>query len=878
MKKLLTLVLLLFFVGSASAGVNNIVLDLVTDSYGPSQEFDGTISIETDEGDLFSVNEEIRTDFRSCDGNDPPERYHSLYDVLVNAELFSGTEYIYEKSDSVSSITYDASSETDIFGFFTENSVSSVDFTVTGDGSSVFIDVGVDDEYDWSYFGERSGWSDFIYSEGFEGETYSGQSTVDYNVRVGSACNTFNLEFNQYMTDLELDIFATARKIGDETLLKAVVDNGDLCDLSVTSSSYSEVSCTVSIDVSGDEGQREIEVCLKPYVFSEDSFEIPKLSGEEYFFIRLKQGVYETGLSGEEINVDGTSLKNILNSYRSDFCIGSCLIPFRIILESGSVVLSNLNLQYGGSTDSNFWNVVQDDNEVELNDVVIPLSAFEGLLTPDEGIDSCLLEVEFRNEEDLREFSVGSAPEAVITIDSLYFVEDVSVKFDASYSNAANGSTISNYLWDFGDGTNSSLKSPSHTYAETGDYEVNLIVYDNNGISDSEGIIIHVVELESYLGSRFSEVEEALQDAQVFFSNPQNEILKLYNLLDFGIVLSSSDLTFESLKSNFTSVKVDSSLGEDAKNVLYGDIATSLEELSKSVPERVNNLESLFIVNFVIDTPDSILPYSGSSDLEYSEFLAYKNNLYNFNQENVDVDAYFDLLEVNYISGTKNYLVVRKEVSVTGGSNNVIVENLKDYDLDKFYGDGIIDSSFGVVYWDVFGSKNIDYVLEVDVLDLIETVVFSDVDYDVGDVIYDFNCPSGECDYRYCGDGLCSIIPSIGLNEGEESDQYYCEIDCKGKEPPLVEFLILAGILLLGIAYINFYKGPGNFQSIANKIVYKLFKRKLFVTDKDRVVLMRYIHDALKRGFNEDHIRIALARKGWNMKQLDAIFKDLKHK
>lgn len=878
MKKLLALVLLLFFVGSVSAGVNNIVLDLVTDSYGLSQEFDGTLSIEADEGDLFSVDERISTEFKSCENNDPPEIYHSLYDVLVSAGLFSGTEYIYERGNSASSITYDSSSETDIFGFFVENSVSSVNFTVSGEGSSVFIDLGVDEEYDWSYFGERSGWSEFIYVEDFENENYDGQSTVDYSVRAGSACNTFNLEFNQYMTDLELDIFATARKIGNETLLKAVVDNGEFCDLSVTSSSYSEVSCTVNLDVSGDEGQKEIEVCLKPYVFSEDSFEVPKLSGYDYYFIRLKQGVYENGLSEGEINVNGTSLKNILNEYKSEFCSGSCLIPFRIILENGSIVLNNLNLQYGGITDSNFWNVVQEDNEVELNNVVIPLSAFEGLLTPAEEIDSCLLEVEFENEEDLHEFSVGSAPEAVITIDSVYFVENVSVQFDASFSDAANGSTIISYLWDFGDGANSSLESPSHVYNETGNYNVTLTVYDNNGISDSAETVIHVVELESYLESRFIEVENALQNSQDFFTSPQNEILKLYNLLDFGMILSSSDLTFDNLKSNFTSVKTDSSLGEDAKNVIYGGIATELEELSSSVPESVINLETLFIINFVIDTPNSILPYSGSSDLEYSEFLAYKNNLYDFNQENVDIDAYFDLLKVNYISGIKNYLVVRKEVSVIGGSNNVIVENLKDYDLDKFYGDGVLDSGFGVVYWNIFGSKNVDYVLETDELELIETVVFSDVDYAVGDVLYDFNCPSGDCDYRYCGDGLCSIIPSIGLNEGEETDQYYCELDCKGKEPPLVWFLILAGILLLGIVYINFYRGPGNFQSIANKIVYKVFKRKLFVTDKDRVVLMRYIHDALKRGFNEDHIRIALARKGWNMKQLDAIFKDLKRK
>ncbi|MEZ4775620.1 MAG: PKD domain-containing protein [Bacteroidia bacterium] len=41
------------------------------------------------------------------------------------------------------------------------------------------------------------------------------------------------------------------------------------------------------------------------------------------------------------------------------------------------------------------------------------------------------------------------------------------------------------WLWDFGDGTTSSLATPTHTYTSDGDYSVKLVVTDQNGCKDS---------------------------------------------------------------------------------------------------------------------------------------------------------------------------------------------------------------------------------------------------------------------------------------------------------------------------------------------------------------------------------------------------------
>jgi gliding motility-associated-like protein len=44
-----------------------------------------------------------------------------------------------------------------------------------------------------------------------------------------------------------------------------------------------------------------------------------------------------------------------------------------------------------------------------------------------------------------------------------------------------NSAGATNYLWDFGDGSTSTLTNPAHTYAQSGVYEVTLYAFDNSG-------------------------------------------------------------------------------------------------------------------------------------------------------------------------------------------------------------------------------------------------------------------------------------------------------------------------------------------------------------------------------------------------------------
>jgi N-acetylmuramoyl-L-alanine amidase/PKD repeat protein len=71
------------------------------------------------------------------------------------------------------------------------------------------------------------------------------------------------------------------------------------------------------------------------------------------------------------------------------------------------------------------------------------------------------------------------------------------ITLDGSKSGDSDG-TIKNYLWDFGDGTSGSGMSPSHVYAEPGNYTVKLtVVDDRDAPSTTVSVTVEVTEEET---------------------------------------------------------------------------------------------------------------------------------------------------------------------------------------------------------------------------------------------------------------------------------------------------------------------------------------------------------------------------------------------
>ncbi|MEM1119709.1 MAG: PKD domain-containing protein [Bacteroidota bacterium] len=102
---------------------------------------------------------------------------------------------------------------------------------------------------------------------------------------------------------------------------------------------------------------------------------------------------------------------------------------------------------------------------------------------------------------------------------------------DTSFSEI-NG--IVNWQWDFGDGENSSQQNPIHQYDNSGDYDISLLVTDENGCTDRENAAITYAPAPTTLS--FAESSEGgCNPTPITFTNTSNPIGADYDLLwDFG--------------------------------------------------------------------------------------------------------------------------------------------------------------------------------------------------------------------------------------------------------------------------------------------------------------------------------------------------------
>ncbi|MEJ2455566.1 MAG: PKD domain-containing protein [Candidatus Thiodiazotropha sp.] len=69
----------------------------------------------------------------------------------------------------------------------------------------------------------------------------------------------------------------------------------------------------------------------------------------------------------------------------------------------------------------------------------------------------------------------------------------VAIAFSSSGSSDSDGS-IRSFLWDFGDGSNSSSDNPIHSYASAGNYSATLTVTDNDGATDSDAATVTITQ------------------------------------------------------------------------------------------------------------------------------------------------------------------------------------------------------------------------------------------------------------------------------------------------------------------------------------------------------------------------------------------------
>lgn len=845
LKKTILLVVILVFVSSAYANLN-----LTKEVYGPNETFKGYLIVDDEFVDL---DEEIKGRVRDCGSSDWQEV--SLFELLTNSSVYSGNYYDYEKVGSgVDFLNIDFDVSEHEYGFYLkpDEAIRYFNFTIVGDASPKF-DIGMDG-YDWAFFGNLAGWGDLVRSEDYDDYSSNYDTGNTANPRQDDVCSNFVFDVEELQDELIVKVNGVAKRVAEGGELKAKSGISD-CTFGEVLEDWTEVNCNLTINVEEDNNGTILKkICIESRDDSGNAFRVPFIAEDpEYYFISSNSGIYSGIASGEFSSV---ALKGKIWDYMASNCNGWCVVPFKIFGTLGSTLFFDPTIYLSsGGVRENVYEVSKGINEYNISNVTLDLNYFYDLTTPGSNYSNCKLEIEFLDEDYSDYFNVSNAPGAVIEISLAITAKGIPITFDGSKSSGG----IS-YSWDFGDEVEGSGMTVSHSYLEEGDYTVVLTVKNSKGIESTDSVDISVINLEEALDGEFTTIYDSV-DENLSFSGVLDDF---FTKMGFGVSKSEVDV----LKTEFDTVKESSDLNKDSQYILI---------YNKLIGLKSNIIENLFLGNVsvyrnykssnIFDVPT----FSKISGFGMQDLSDFKEEVYLYN-EDIGSDYGYYSINVDYLEGSEDYVYVVKNFSSGNGELvEKVLGNVRMFSLGCSY-----DNITGIIYC-INAPYQLEYTVEGINLDVSSSFIVPASAYAGKEVVYDFNCESGSCSYSYCGDGKCFVDLGIGIDEKDSSNNNYCPQDC-GEKIPWVWYIVLGLVLIFGILWINFYRGPGNFFDVTNKISFSLFKRKLFLIEKDKIQVETFVMRAFREGFNEGEIRRALQKKGWSVKQLNFVFEEIKRK
>jgi len=834
-------VLLVGFVSAASV----FDVELTKYNYSVGSNFQGNITINDSS---VLVSEILSGDISSCGAYD--EKEITIYDLLINSgEVLGPSEVFSAGADSTSHSMSLEDNSSALVGFRVGGPLSAFSFSISGTAAGVKFDVGADGDYDWGFVGDTFDWGTLMQPHDYEGSIVLEDALDDTNPKLTSVCNEFDVSLDEFSSELKVKVQVYAKQTIDGGKLEAKIE-GKTCEFTSVAFIYGPNTCEITLDA-GDLDSNILEACI---ITADDDFLVPRNEYRDvsYYYMGLQKGIYDNTLSSSPVVVSNLGLLNAMDS----FCSEDCFIPVEVsVVEGGSISLTDAVVQYGGSSNDKFYSVSSTTLEVDLSNKTIPLNSFIDLKTPIvEDREDCILKLEFGSDDDSVGFGVSAGPTSIIEVSSVYMAKDYNILFDGSDSIVGNNRTIVSYNWDFGDNTTGLGERVSHKYTYEGNYTVVLTVKDSTGIVGSSSINVFIVPLEEHLENQFTRLDSGVVSA-LSLNSLVGEEKSFYDFMGYGSLINISVTRINSLESNFTSLKAGNASNKNSQYVL---IVNELQGIVDSLPVLIHRVSSRDIDNLVLFNPDEIFNYGGVS----SYTTGYVNELFKFNVDNVDVDMNSTLFSVDFFEGSSNFLRVEKDISIIGGTNIVIVEDLRDVvvNLDNSVG-GTPRNGTKVLTW-TGGVNSIDYVVETDALSNIKTIVFVDLEIE-GDNTYCFNDSS--CEF-YCGDGICTIANYLNVDEKNDLSVNYCSNDC-GNETPKILYISLLIVFGLFVLYILFYRGPGSLNK-------KISPKKVSVSEKDRAVLNGFIYNSLNRGYTKEQVKNALVKKGWSADKVNLVLKE----
>ncbi|MBI2498724.1 hypothetical protein HYV88_00605 [Candidatus Woesearchaeota archaeon] len=342
------------------------------------------------------------------------------------------------------------------------------------------------------------------------------------------------------------------------------------------------------------------------------------------------------------------------------------------------------------------------------------------------------------------------------------------------------------------------------------------------------------------------------------------DLLDSYSNTETKDLLNKVNINIDSLKTQFLAIRtrLNTIESNSTKTQVEKDrekltILSEVENLKKSVPryfylgDKAFNLPS--IPPSQTDISSSILGNQASDNIkEYILSL----------QRSISVSSNAKAFSLKTFGNqSHDYTMITRVVA--GAPSDAFIVDFIPKAIAQSSVDLVLDQSIEILESDPIikkqlssGSGTFSYMAKGNIIDQIT---------DINTLVVSLaNAPSGtptrSASYTNveCGNNICDV---------PLEDEKVCPEDCKPKRNWTLIIIALA-VFVLGVFYINFYKGPGNIQKFLTQV-----KERLFHVESDKANLINYIKRAAKHKSKTEIVNI-LFSKGWTREQIEEAFKE----
>ena len=862
-----------------SAGIN---INLIKTDYGPGELFEGSFN--------FSFTQDLPSNTPVVIDADGVILYENTLINLLSSPFRLDANYSVSGAP-VSSVTYsfsEAGEQTlvaiDLAGV---DSVENVALNVTGSkfGNSDYPNspsISIGDKpvkTIWTYRGELIP-NDFSVL----GRNYLNTLTPDTEVSIYGGGNDIYCEKVTLKPTSKYKIESKVKKIISGSNLIASIsdtenpdvncninsyspsDDTQCCELLNVGTTFADKSCTVNRDVvaeeqaflclyanSGESSKEYFMVATETDINHAEGYYNGEKSTFYDFFIWGYYNKFKTNLTNK-VNVSGFQTE--LNDYIDT------IVPVTVKTNGpGSVKLEDLyaDIIKGARTSiKKFTPITYNPEKVKADSLTQRFESLE-MFTPLEYGDGKTLTITIGSDIKNVNFNVKEIPEAIISFTPVKIKANQPVLFTASNSfSPALDKTLVSYDWTFGDGANGTGVDVTHTYSDTGGYNVTLLVKDSGGLEGFTFAPITVGSLSESLEFTINTTAKFIANTRKSFEESSDYVKDTVNILQLNKLLDDAETKLVLVNDQYKgALGYNGSIKESKLN----EVQNSLLLLLDTVPADVKIDRFQYPANIInLDNIPSLSLLGLNKNVDETSF---KEGLLNY-QSDITINGEARLVHIRYLSGTEStFILVKKQVTSSKSLSGKIYEYIKgNVDVKDLLTEGYEAVSSNTLYrWPI--GKDIYYTLNSS-----DIAIATDLKTFVLPPLKDLEITGGVGEGFNCGNSICNYA----------EDEASCPEDCKAKYP--IGFIIFLIVLAIaGVYYINFYHGPFNFKTFKQDIK-KLFRKKpsLFKDKKDLVNLITYIRKSVSRGLTAQQIKYILKQKGWTDPQIDEALKQAKVK